>query len=293
MSNNEIRIKKKHLTIAAIAVIATSLIIPYQIFAQNTLPVPPSASEDTEPINAPTLASPAQAALTNVIAMPSNNAVSEKSWYLISFTTATTGTVKKIEVTFPSGFNVANAKLIEKTGIGGGTLSVSGQTVTYTIGSAVSVPAGTKITLMISEVVNSGSVNNKVTVTTRNASNVIIDGPTLSATFTLKRITSSMIQDGTIVGADITCPLVVDSATFAVDCVNNRVGIGTTTPDKPLTITAEEIGEELVSFKDPSGVTKWHINQNLGGTNPGLNFVETGVADGRLFISRTADCFLQ
>ena len=26
------------------------------------------------------------------------------------------------------------------------------------------------------------------------------------------------------------------------------------------------------------------LNQDLGGSNPGLNFVETGVADGRLFL---------
>jgi hypothetical protein len=41
--------------------------------------------------------------------------------------------------------------------------------------------------------------------------------------------------------------------------------------------------QELISFEDPSGTTKWHINQNFNG-NSGLNFVETGLADGRLFI---------
>jgi len=62
-----------------------------------------------------------------------------------------------------------------------------------------------------------------------------------------------------------------------------QVGIGAV-PDKPLTIQAQRTGQELVGFKDPSGITKWHINQNLGGVFSGLNFVETAVADGRLFL---------
>ena len=65
---------------------------------------------------------------------------------------------------------------------------------------------------------------------------------------------------------------------------NGNVGIGTTSPDRPLAIQARGTGQELISFKDPSGATKWHINQNLGGSRPGLNFVESGVADGRLFL---------
>jgi hypothetical protein len=62
-----------------------------------------------------------------------------------------------------------------------------------------------------------------------------------------------------------------------------NVGIGTTNPDRPLVIQAQGTSQELISFKDPTGATKWHINQDLGGL-PGLNFVETGVADARLFL---------
>jgi hypothetical protein len=65
---------------------------------------------------------------------------------------------------------------------------------------------------------------------------------------------------------------------------NGNVGIGTTDPDRPLAIKATFPSEELISFKDPSGATKWHLNQKLGGSFPGLNFVESGVADGRLFL---------
>jgi hypothetical protein len=66
--------------------------------------------------------------------------------------------------------------------------------------------------------------------------------------------------------------------------ITGNVGIGTASPDRPLAVRSTGMGQELVSFKDPNGNTKWHINQNLGGKYPGLNFVESGVADGRLFI---------
>lgn len=65
---------------------------------------------------------------------------------------------------------------------------------------------------------------------------------------------------------------------------SGKVGIGTAEPRNPLAIRGRGSAEELISFEDPSGATKWHINQNLGGNPPGLNFVETLVADGRLFI---------
>jgi hypothetical protein len=64
-----------------------------------------------------------------------------------------------------------------------------------------------------------------------------------------------------------------------------KVGIGATNPRNPLAIRAQDRQESLISFEDPQGNTKWHLEQNLGGNRPGLNFVETGVADGRLFIA--------
>jgi len=66
--------------------------------------------------------------------------------------------------------------------------------------------------------------------------------------------------------------------------VSGKVGIGTDTPRDPLGIRAQGTQEGLISFEDPSGNTKWHLEQNFGGNTPGLNFVETGVADFRLFI---------
>ena len=62
-----------------------------------------------------------------------------------------------------------------------------------------------------------------------------------------------------------------------------RVGVGSPAPRNPLAVRAAGQSEELVSFEDAGGTTKWHVNQNLNGNTPGLNIVETGVEDARLF----------
>ncbi|HUA58217.1 MAG TPA: hypothetical protein VML19_05645 [Verrucomicrobiae bacterium] len=70
-----------------------------------------------------------------------------------------------------------------------------------------------------------------------------------------------------------------------------NVGIGTMTPRNPLGIRGQGASEELLSFEDANGNTRWHLNQNLQGSLPngtkftrGLNFAETGVSDYRLFL---------
>jgi hypothetical protein len=59
----------------------------------------------------------------------------------------------------------------------------------------VNVPAGTKIRLEFANINNplSPSANYKVTVTTRNAANTPIDGPTPSTAYTMKQIGANAI----------------------------------------------------------------------------------------------------
>jgi hypothetical protein len=66
-----------------------------------------------------------------------------------------------------------------------------------------------------------------------------------------------------------------------------NIGVGTLTPRNPLGIRSQGASQELLSFEDPTGATKWHLNQNLkvgAAFTPGLNFAETSVADARLFL---------
>ena len=257
MSNNNdvnIHTKKKHLTIVIIAIIATSMIIPYQIFAQNQNQ---ASTQATEPVNAAPVSSPALAPLTNVFCIPTAGAVLIESNYIVSFTTATAGAIKFIDITWPAGFNVAGAMLVERTEtgpvIGPGTLSIVGQTTTYKVtGVPPPIPAGTPISIMISNIVNPAALSNTCTVTTKDATPATIDGPTASAIFSLKKVgtaqlvtgavTSDKIADGSITGADmasgvaLTGSVSIDSPTLALDSINHRVGIGTTGPTSKLAI---------------------------------------------------------
>ena len=62
-----------------------------------------------------------------------------------------------------------------------------------------------------------------------------------------------------------------------------RLGVGSTSPHGALGVRSVGDNEELLSFENAAGQTVWHVNQKLG-QEPGLNFVETGVADHRLFL---------
>src|SRR6516164_1902625 len=121
------------------------------------------------------------------------------------------------------------------------------------------------------------------------------------ATFALRRSDNNKFMrlgvgtQGAALDFDPTSFLVIQKNTLGIDGVlagqellrvtsSGNLGIGTPSPDRPLAVQAQGLDQELISFKDPGGATKWHINQDLGGSNPGLNFVETGVADGRLFL---------
>lgn len=62
--------------------------------------------------------------------------------------------------------------------------------------------------------------------------------------------------------------------------VSGNLGVGTTNMDRPLTIKGTGSASEWISFKDTNDTTQWHLNYS----HTGLNFVETGVAEGRLFL---------
>jgi len=105
----------------------------------------------------------------------------------------------------------------------------------------------------------------------------------------LQTITSLQIEIGTSnQGNNMLSVGPLDSSQNPVPVLNVRddgkVGVGTTTPRNPLGIRAAGDWEEILSFEDKSGNTKWHINQNPNGNNSGINFAETNVADFRLFI---------
>src|SRR5437868_11623192 len=122
------------------------------------------------------------AALTSLSWTVTNNQVSATNvTYSYSFKTATAGTIKTITFAV-SGSGLAGTPAIAKNyGIGAGTVSRSGQTITYTVTSAVSVSAGIPIYVEFSGLTNSSSAGSYTTsITTQTAAPATIDGPTAS-----------------------------------------------------------------------------------------------------------------
>jgi len=145
----------------------------------------------------------AAAPLTKVSVTPDSNVKNERATYNFFLTTGTTGTIKTIEITFPSSFDLADIRFIERSGIGTGTLSVVGSTIKYTVTSAVSVAAGSNIKLVIGRIIATGEGSHTVSIKTLTSGGGTIDGPTTSSSFVIKAISSADILDNTITSSDI------------------------------------------------------------------------------------------
>jgi hypothetical protein len=177
-----------------------------------------------------------QAALSSLTARPTNNIVNTNSFYDVVFLTATAGAIKTIQVTFPAGTTIPSGAFFnEAEGIGPGTASKSGQTITYTVTNAANVPAGTKIRLEFANINNplSPSANYKVTVTTRNAANTIIDGPTQSTAYTMKQIGTNAIANNAITSSKLGTFSVTDSKLDAGSVSTSKIEDGAITSTKP------------------------------------------------------------
>jgi hypothetical protein len=193
-----------------------------------------------------------QAALSSLTARPTNNIVNTNSFYDVVFLTATSGTIKTIQVTFPAGTTIPSTAFFnEAEGIGPGTASKSGQTITYTVTNAVNVPAGTKIRLEFANINNplSPSANYKVTVTTRNAASTPIDGPTPSTAYTMKQIGANVIADNAITSSKL--------GTFSVTGPKLDTGSVSTSKLEEQAVTAPKIAESFMKnvavFDTPAG----------------------------------------
>ncbi|MGH9911330.1 MAG: hypothetical protein ACRD4J_04515 [Nitrososphaeraceae archaeon] len=142
-----------------------------------------------------------QAALSLTRASQTSNFVSSKAYYDISFRTATAGAIKSVVMDFPAGTYVGSALVVEVTGIGPGTLSASaGEVLTYTVTNAVNVPALTNIRIQISNINNppNPSASLTVSITTRNAANAPIDGPTPTTAYNMVQVGNAQIAPGAV-----------------------------------------------------------------------------------------------
>ena len=123
------------------------------------------------------------AALTKTSWTVSNNQVGATGVkYSYAFSTATAGTIKTITFAV-SGSGLAGTPTIGRNyGIGAGTVARSGQTITYTVTTAVAVAAGIPIYLELSGLANSSTAASYTTaITTQTAVPAAIDTGTPAA----------------------------------------------------------------------------------------------------------------
>lgn len=126
------------------------------------------------------------AALTTVNwSLTNNQAAATGVTYSYSFKTATTATIKT--VTFAvSGAGLGGAPSIVKAyGLGAGGVTIVGQTITYTVTSAVSVSAGISIYVELSGLTNPAAGPYTTNVSTNTSAPTVIDGPTTSNSITM------------------------------------------------------------------------------------------------------------
>ena len=168
-----------------------------------------------------------------------------------------------MEVDFPPGTNIANAKLVDTAGLGPGTFTISGQTITYTVAPEVLVPANTELRLQYDNILNPSvpDANLTVRITTKDTAGSVIDSGTSLAykirqigteDISNKSITREKINPGAVVAVVtqrssevISIPPGQDQLVLAV-CKAGEVATGggymTNTPK--VIVTFSSIGEE-------------------------------------------------
>jgi len=215
-------------------------------------------------------ATPASAAsLTNVSWSVSNNQVSATGvTYAYSFTAATTGIVKTITMVV-SGAGLAGTPAIARNfGVGAGSVGISGQTITYTVTSAVSVTAGIPIYLEFSGLTNSSAAAGyTTTITTKTAAPATID------TATSPTVTLAANNTAATVTVAKSLTFTINSTAFELDLDPSLPALADQTSTVGLTVqTNANSGYTLTVADNATGL------QSAATGNPTIAKVSTGKA---------------
>jgi len=119
---------------------------------------------------------------------------------------------------FPADFDVSAAALGTVSGIGSGTIDVTGQVVTYTVDDPVIIDDGVDISIALGNIVNTETPADDyvVAITTKDDEAATIDGPTDSDAFEIVQGTAAslaIVADDDVIDAG-------DTATYTATMTN-------------------------------------------------------------------------
>ena len=137
-----------------------------------TAPVPPAAA----------------AAVLNPTWSTSNSATSATgASYRFNFTTATTSPVSSVTMTVPAGTTgTLVVGSVRPAGLAGGTPSIAGTTLTYTLASAVTLAAGTAVSIQVRGLTNTSTAGSYTSsIATVSASSTVDTGTAGAVAFTV------------------------------------------------------------------------------------------------------------
>jgi hypothetical protein len=193
--------------------------------ATGTAYISDHTSDSVTVLPAPATLSAASVALSN----PTAGATSSYAW---QFTPATAAEITKVELTLPPTSSATGAALGPVFGLGAGTLSITGNLVTYTLTAAQSVPTGEPIYVAIRGITNGSSPATKSSgVFTFDASGIVDGGraPTNGSYTpippeTTVHLTAS--DGGVILDTPATVGTTTASVTVKVDSDASSVALG-------------------------------------------------------------------
>jgi hypothetical protein len=216
-------------------------------------------------------ASPAGAAtLANVSWTVTNNQVAATNvTYAYSFKTATAGTIAKITfVVSGTGLGAGTLAINRNFGIGAGTVSRSGQTITYTVTTPAAVAAGIPIYIEFSGLTNSPTAGSYTTaITTQTAAPATIDSATTP--------TVALASNNTAVTVAVAKSLTFTSSAqaFELDMDPSLPALADQSATVALTVlTNANSGYTLAVSDSATGL------QSSGSGNPTISKVSTGKA---------------
>jgi hypothetical protein len=187
--------------------------------------------------------------LTNVSWAVSNNQVSATGvQYTYNFTTATSGLITSVTMTVPTG-TAGTPTVVQNVGIGAGTVSRSGTTITYTVTTPATVAAGIPVMLAFGGLTNTGTAGtNTSTVTTNVLSLVALDsGTSNSVTFGATNTAVSVnVAESTVFSTD--------TSSYTLDMDPSFSSLATQTKAVTLSITSNAGHGYTLNVKD-TGLT--------------------------------------